>query len=64
MIHIAIANARIEPSSDGTSWWVMHPSNDAILAYCDTRGEADAFVAALDAMRLLILLAQGAGESK
>jgi hypothetical protein len=27
----------------GTSWWVSHPTNDAILAYCDTEAEAIAF---------------------
>jgi hypothetical protein len=42
MIHLVIANPDIRRSSIGTGerWHVLHPGNDAILAYCNTEEEA------------------------
>lgn len=31
-------------------WWVIHPSNDAVLAYCDTEEEADKFIEGLKSL--------------
>ncbi len=55
MIHFLLSGARKKENKDpetpfslgGKSWWVMHPSNDAILAYCDTEEEADAVISRL-----------------
>lgn len=47
MPHIVIADARKKQNHDGR-WYVMHPSNDAILAYCDTEEEADKVISALN----------------
>lgn len=49
MIHMAITRARKDQYHSG--WWVMHPSNDAILAYCDTEEEADQVIAALNRLQ-------------
>ena len=38
MITLAITDANIHQS--GKRWHVVHPHNDAILAYCNTREEA------------------------
>ena len=47
MIHLTITDARKKQNHDG-QWWVMHPSNDAILAYCDTEEEADKVISSLN----------------
>lgn len=49
MPHIVIVDARKKQNHDGR-WFVMHPSNDAILAYCDTEKEADDVISALNRM--------------
>lgn len=46
-IHILIWEARKKKNGDN-DWWVMHPMNDAILAYCSTEKEADQVIAALN----------------
>lgn len=46
MISNVVKNAEAE--RDGSRWHVRHPSNDAILAYCETEREAHAVVLALD----------------
>ena len=43
---IVIKNARIHKW--GNQYTVVHPSNDAILAYCDTEQEAKEVIEALD----------------
>ncbi len=35
-----IADPRVRRNFYGTDWLVCHPSNDAILAFCDTENEA------------------------
>jgi hypothetical protein len=41
-IHLIIGNSDARPSDiEGRGWLVQHPSNDAILAYCDTEKEAN-----------------------
>lgn len=50
---IVLGNARIAQRGHGEgpgSWLVSHPSNDAILAYCDTEEAAKAVQAALNAL--------------
>jgi hypothetical protein len=39
MIRMDIKDARIEKG--GPFWMVLHPSNNSILAHCDTRKEAE-----------------------
>lgn len=46
MIRCIITDAEKKKKEDG-SWYIRHPSNDAILAYCDTEEEADDFIALL-----------------
>jgi hypothetical protein len=43
MIRLVIDHVDIRQSDSkaGGQWYVMHPSNDAILAYCDTKEEAE-----------------------
>jgi len=43
MIRLAIDHVHVREASPGSGgeWWVLHPSNDAILAYCDTKEEAE-----------------------
>jgi DNA-directed RNA polymerase subunit L len=42
MIELEIREARIKESfSNPISYYVEHPCNDAILAYCDTEEEAE-----------------------
>lgn len=48
MIKLTIAGARVKSMAKGAEWWVVHPCNDAILAYCSTREEADRIVRAID----------------
>lgn len=36
------------------SWYVMHPQNDAILAYCKTEAEADKVIRALDLVASMV----------
>ncbi len=51
MIRNAITNARVKDSPNGPkAWMVLHPANDAILAYCDTQAEAERFVLDLAAI--------------
>jgi hypothetical protein len=41
MVRFAFSNGgRLKEAHDGT-WWVMHTSNDSILAYCSTKEEAE-----------------------
>lgn len=41
MITLVINDALVRPSiTNRNEWLVMHPSNGAILAYCDTEREA------------------------
>jgi hypothetical protein len=50
-IHIAIKGARKEEMKGrggGKEWWVLHPQNDAVLAYCDTEEEADKVITSLN----------------
>lgn len=47
MINIAIKDARVVERTDG-GFYVEHPQNDAILAYCDTNDEAKAVVSVLN----------------
>lgn len=47
MISFVIAQPRKQQGGEGTGWLIMHPSNSAILAYCDTEEEADRVVALL-----------------
>lgn len=47
MINLDIVNARVVSHPIGY-WLVMHPSNDAVLAYCDTGEEAREVVEALN----------------
>lgn len=54
MILLPIADARIRIVSHG-SVWVLHPSNDAVLAYCTTEDEARSVIAAL---RMIAALAR------
>lgn len=47
--HNGIKHARVTPDRCNPGrFWVMHPSNDAVLASCDTEEDARAFVAKLD----------------
>lgn len=46
MIQNAISNPKVREASYGGDWVVVHPCNDAILAYCDTEQEARDFAAA------------------
>jgi hypothetical protein len=43
MIRLVIDHVDVREASPGSGgeWWVLHPSNDAILAYCDTKEEAE-----------------------
>ncbi len=49
MVQVVIGNADIV-KVEGRRWQVRHPSNGAILAYCDTEGEAKSVRSALDAV--------------
>ena len=40
MIRLVIDHVDIRKADSGTQWYVLHPSNDAILAYCNTEEEA------------------------
>lgn len=40
MISLIIERAEVRLSGDGKTYHVIHPSNGAILAYCDTEEEA------------------------
>lgn len=59
MIHLIITGARKRQNKDGKlpyqfggkNWWVLHPSNDSILAYCDTEAEADEVINYLDSFK-------------
>lgn len=44
-IHIIITDAQKKKNDSDGRWRVMHPSNDAILAYCTTEEEADVVIA-------------------
>lgn len=44
MIHSNIANANKRIEKEANRVLVLHPSNGAILAYCDTEEEADSFI--------------------
>lgn len=41
-----------EGSDGGYKWYVLHPTNGAILAYCDTEIEACEFANALKAINV------------
>ncbi len=47
----------------GEEWWVQHPNNDAILAYCETESEARMAVEALAAATRMHRL-NGPGDPK
>lgn len=50
-IHIIINGARKverERDSGKKEWWIMHPSNDSILAYCDSEEEADKVISSFN----------------
>lgn len=49
MIRFIIKDARKDKRPDGT-YYILHPSNDAILAYCDNEREADAVIEVLNGM--------------
>lgn len=53
MISFTIGEARKKGDGRGR-WWVMHPCNDAILAYCDSEEEADLVLAALREARTVL----------
>jgi hypothetical protein len=41
--HVVLGNAQVYQCRDGSGrWHVVHPSNDAILAYCETEEAANA----------------------
>lgn len=46
MIHLTFGGARKKWA--GKRVYVLHPCNDAILAYCDTEEEADMLIELLD----------------
>ncbi len=49
-VHLILSGARKSPDrSNAGRWYVLHPSNDAILASCDTEEEAERTVVLLDA---------------
>jgi homospermidine synthase len=50
MINIVIDDARVSRSPTKQGWYVYHPCNDAILAYCDTEAEAKAVCEAINDM--------------
>ena len=52
MIRSAISRARKKQRDRGKKkeWWVLHPTNDAVLAYCATEKDADLFIACLDTL--------------
>lgn len=50
MIRLIIEKPRVVNAGEGRGWYVSHPSNDAILAYCGTEGEANAVADALTAL--------------
>lgn len=45
MIRFPITNANKRVDHTNNGWWVTHPSNGAILAYCDLEEEADYVIA-------------------
>jgi hypothetical protein len=50
-IQFAIHDAHVSPDRGNPGrWLVLHPCNDAILAYCDTREEAEQAVIRLNAL--------------
>lgn len=49
MIRAVIDCARKRHDPEG-GWRVLHPSNDAILAYCDSEAEADACISTINLM--------------
>lgn len=52
MIQVVIGDARVCESTSGNKacWHVRHPSNDSILAYCDSRDEANTVRDALNTL--------------
>lgn len=55
-IRFSVLDAHV--CGSGRDWRVVHPTNDAILAYCDTRAEA---VRVLDAINDMPRMLRGVG---
>jgi hypothetical protein len=53
MVNFVISGAEVQrggPEGCVGEWWVIHPTNGAILAYCDSENEAHAVVSILRAL--------------
>jgi hypothetical protein len=56
MVRFAFSNGgRLKEAHDGT-WWVMHTSNDSILAYCSTKEEAEETRRCLGALDMMFFV--------
>jgi hypothetical protein len=60
---ISGANVKRDPSNRG-KWWVSHPANGAILAYCDTQEEANAVVGLFNAVDTLLHMSHVASKCR
>ncbi len=59
MTYTTVSGANVKPDgANGGKWWVTHPSNGCILAYCDTQDEAMSVVSFFNALDQLLARVQ------